>query len=64
MNVSKLSRFVIAAALLAVVGVSSASIVDRGEYGNLTREQALKLARPLGNAGDPDIRDMPVVLGR
>lgn len=29
---------------------------------NLSRAQALKLAAPIGDSGDPNIRDMPVML--
>lgn len=64
MITKKISRMAIAAALLACVGAVGMDVFDHGEYENLTREQQLRVARPLGTAGDPEIRDMPVVNGR
>lgn len=64
MKLKNVQRYAIAAAMLACVGTAAMSVVERGEYANLTREQQLRVARPLGNAGDPEIRDTQVVPGR
>ena len=52
-----------AAAFVAVAAVSVPSLGGDGSTAGLGREDALRVARPLNNAGDPSIRDMPVLAG-
>ena len=58
-----ISRFAMAAALVAVAAVSAPSLGGDGSTAGLNREDSLRVARPLKNAGDPSIRDMPVLAG-
>jgi len=60
---AKLSRFTLAAALVAIAAVSVPSLGGDGSTAGLSREDAIRLSRPLNNAGDPSIRDMPVLAG-
>lgn len=64
MGTRKIPRMAIAAALFACIGAVGMDVFDHGEYEELTSEQQLQVARPLGGAGDSEIRDMSVVMGR
>jgi len=60
---AKLSRFTLAAAVVAIAAVSVPSFGGDSSTAGLSREDAIKVARPLKNAGDPEIRNMPVLAG-
>jgi len=60
---AKLSRFTLAAALVAVAAVSVPSFGGDSSTAGLNREDAIRVSRPLKNAGDPEIRNMPVLAG-
>lgn len=61
--IAKLSRLTLAAALVAVAAVSVPSMGGDASTAGLSREDAIKVSRPLNNAGDPEIRNMPVLAG-
>lgn len=59
-----LTRGVLAAALIACAGVAIGSAMPQPEIAGVNQSDAIKLSRPLGDRGDDEIRNMPVIGGR
>lgn len=60
-TIAKITRGILAAALVASVGAAMGGSFAQTDVANLSRPDAIKLSRPLNDAGDAQIRDMPVV---
>lgn len=59
----KLSRLTLAAVMVAGTMASLPASGDDSPLAGLSREDSLKLSRPITNQGDPEIRNMPVLAG-
>lgn len=60
-TLARLTRGVLAAALVASVGTAMGGSFAQTDVANLSRPDAIKLSRPLNDSGDAQIRNMPVV---
>ena len=60
---SLIAKISLAAALVAVAAVSVPSFGGDNSTAGLNREDTIRVSRPLKNAGDPEIRNMPVLAG-
>lgn len=60
-TIAKITRGILAAALVASIGTAMGGAFDRADVADLSRPDAIKLSRPLNDAGDSQIRNMPVV---
>lgn len=60
-TLATLTRGIIAAALVLSAGAAIGKAATEADIAGLSRSDAIKMARPLNDAGNSEVRDIPVV---